>query len=104
MTYAADCPFTGFEPYLGVGAPDVVWTEGSAEMLLAQTTLSQSTTVLAQSLKAIAAITPNAAPLQADQALTGRAFGAEYPVWPAAAAGAWMLLAQHATPLFSSAG
>jgi hypothetical protein len=39
MTYAADCPFTGFEPYLGVGAPDVVWTEGSAEMLLAQTTL-----------------------------------------------------------------
>jgi hypothetical protein len=49
---------------------------------------------------AIAAVTPTDAPLQADQAGTSVAYGEEYHVWPAAAAGAWMLLAGHAAPLF----
>jgi hypothetical protein len=57
--------------------------------------LGQSTTALSQSLGAIAAITPTDAPLQADQTTTNAAYGAEYHVWPAAAAGAWMLLAQY---------
>jgi hypothetical protein len=100
MDYAAKGPFTGFKPYLGTGAPNVLWTEGSAEMELAQASLGQPTSALKASLSAIAAVTPTDAPLQADQAVTNVAYGAEYHVWPAAAAGAWMLLAQHTASLF----
>ena len=69
-------------------------------MQLAQASLGQSTSALKASLSAIAAVAPADAPLQADQAVTSVAYGAEYHVWPAAAAGAWMLLAQHTAPLF----
>jgi len=100
LDYAAKGPFSGFKPYLGTGAPNVLWTEGSAEMQLAQSSLGQSTSALQASLSAIAAVTPTDAPLQADQTVTSVAYGEEYHVWPAAAAGAWMLLAQHSAPLF----
>ncbi|HET6866331.1 MAG TPA: hypothetical protein VFH80_10420 [Solirubrobacteraceae bacterium] len=40
------------------------------------------------------------APLQADQAVTSVAYGEDCHVWPAAAAGAWMLLAGHTVALF----
>jgi hypothetical protein len=104
MTYAAKGSFSGFMPYLGAGAPSVLWTEGSAEMLLAQASLGRPIAPLTGSLDAIAAVTPATAPLQADQTVTSPAYGAEYHVWPAAAAGAWMMLAQHTAPLFSRAG
>lgn len=100
MTYAAKGPFSGFKPYLGTAAPDVLWTEGSTEILLAQESLGQSTTALSQSLGAIAAITPTDAPLQADQTATSTAYGAEYHVWPAAAAGAWLMFAEHSPTAF----
>jgi hypothetical protein len=102
MNYAAKGPFQGFKPFLGTGAPNVLWTEGSAEMLLAQATLGQSTSALSQSLGAIAAITPTRAPLQSDQTVTSTTYGEEYHVWPAAAAGAWMLLAERTAPLFGA--
>jgi hypothetical protein len=99
-TYAASGPFSGFAPYLGSGAPNVLWTEGSAEMLLAQGALGQSSTTLANSLNAIAGVTPNDAPVQADQVQVNTAYGEAYHVWPSAAAGAWMMLAEHKpTPL-----
>jgi hypothetical protein len=97
-TYAARGPFSGFKPYLGNAAPNVLWTEGSAEMLTAQESLGQPTTALSQSLGAIAALTPTEAPVQADQVAVSTAYGAEYHVWPSAAAGAWMLLAEHRPP------
>jgi hypothetical protein len=97
LDYAAKGPFGGFKPCLGTGAPNVLWTEGSAEMMLAAASLGQSTSALSASLNSIAARTPNQAPLQADQTVTSPAYGAEYHVWPAAAAGAWTLLA-HAAP------
>lgn len=100
MDYAANGPFSGFKPYLGTGAPDVLWTEGSAEMQLAQASVGESTSALRASLTAIAAVTPSDAPLQADKTVTSVAYGEEYHVWPAAAAGAWMLLAAHTAPLF----
>jgi hypothetical protein len=99
-TYAASGPFSGFEPYLGTGAPTVLWTEGSAEMLLTQATLGQSTTALTSSLNAIGAVSPNDAPVQADQVQVNSTYGEAYHVWPAAAAGAWLMLAEHKpTPL-----
>ena len=66
-TYAATGPFSGFKPFIGTGAPDVMWTEGSAEMVLADTTAGQSSTALSTSLLAIAALTPTSGPLMADQ-------------------------------------
>ena len=68
MDYAARGLLSGFRPYLGTGAPNVLWTEGSAEMQLAQASLGQSTAAVKTSLGAIAAITSTDAPLQADQA------------------------------------
>lgn len=98
MTYSAKGPFSGFEPFAGANAPNVLWPEGSAEMLLAEATVGQSMTSLTQSLNSIAGVTSAAggAPLQADRTVTPSvAYGAEFPVWPAAAAGAWLLLAEH---------
>jgi len=94
-TYSASGPFSGFAPYLGTGAPNVLWTEGSAEMLLAQAALGQSTTALSGSLNQIAALTSNDAPVQADQVQVNATYGEAYHVWPAAAAGAWVMLAEH---------
>ena len=42
-TYAAPGPFAGFKPFLGSNAPDVLWTEGSAEMEVADAALGQPT-------------------------------------------------------------
>jgi outer membrane protein W len=94
LTYAASGPFSGFRPYIGSGAPNVLWSEGSAEMLVAQTMLGLPTAVLSQSLNAIANITKGQGPLQSDQTVTNVPFGVQYHVWPAAAAGAWLMLAQ----------
>ena len=92
-TYAARGPFSGFAPYIGTGAPSVLWTEGTAEMLVAAAGLGQSRSTLATSLLAIAGVTPGSAPVMADQTVTSIPYGDEYHVWPAAAAGAWMLIA-----------
>ena len=66
-------------------------------MLPAEATVGQSTSSLTQSLNSIAALTSGAggAPLQADRTVTSSAYGAEFEVWPAAAAGASLLLAEH---------
>lgn len=99
-TYAAAGPFTGFAPYIGTGAPNVLWTEGTSEMLVAAAGLGQSTSALASSLRAIAAVTPGEAPVMADRTLTSIPYGEEYHVWPSAAGGAWMLIALD-KPTFS---
>lgn len=99
-TYAAAGPFTGFKPYIGADAPNVLWTEGTSEMVVAAAGLGQSTSTLASSLRAIAAITPGEAPVMADRTLTSIPYGEEYHVWPSAAGGAWMLIALD-KPTFS---
>jgi hypothetical protein len=77
-------------------------------MLLAEATLGQSTSTLTTSLNSIAGVTTSAggAPLQADRTVSSAAYGAEFHVWPAAAAGAWLLLAEHkpTVALFPSFG
>ena len=35
LTYSAPGPFSGFAPYAGPGAPDVLWAEGAGQMRLA---------------------------------------------------------------------
>jgi hypothetical protein len=101
-TYAATGPFSGFAPFIGAGAPDVMWTEGSAEMVLADRAVGQSATALDSSLLAIAALTPASGPLMADRTVTDLAYSAEFHVWPSAAAGAWLMLAAAHPTLFAS--
>jgi hypothetical protein len=101
QTYSAPGPFTGFAPYAGSGAPEVLWFEGTAEMRMAAAAYGQSTTALDESMAQWEAVTKkgSGAPLQSNQTLTSPAYGVEYHVWPAAAAAAWVILAQSTSSL-----
>ncbi|HEV7773516.1 MAG TPA: hypothetical protein VGO48_09560 [Conexibacter sp.] len=93
MTYAAKGPFSGFRPYLGKGAPDVLWFEGTAEMRLVGSFLGESTETLDKSMNAWWDVTrkQGLAPLGADKTVTDNTYN-QYHVWPTAAAGAWAVL------------
>jgi hypothetical protein len=101
MTYSAPGPFTGYLPYAGPGAPQVLWFEGTAEMRMANAAYGESTTSLDQSMAQWEAITQagGAGPLQADQTTRNTAYGVQYHVWPAAAPAAWVILSQSSPPL-----
>lgn len=98
MTYAAKGPFTGFRPYLGKKAPDVLWFEGTAEMRMVSSFLGQSTEQLDADMNAWWSVTrkQGLAPLGADRTVTGNPYN-EYHVWPTAAAGAWTVLSGAST-------
>lgn len=100
-TYSGKGNYSGYEPYSGVGVPDVLWFEGTAEMRMATAAYAQNTSALDQSMSRWESITAaNAgAPLQADQTVTSAAYGVEYHVWPAAAAAAWVILSQSSAAL-----
>ena len=93
MTYQAKGPFSGYRPYIGKKAPDVLWFEGTAEMRFVSTFLGQSTEALDASMNSWWDITrkQNLAPLGADRTITNSPYN-EYHVWPTAAAGAWTVL------------
>jgi hypothetical protein len=103
MTYAAPGPFSGYEPYAGSGVPEVLWFEGTAEMRMANAAYGLSTTALDASMAQWEALTASSsgAPLQSNQTITSPAYGVEYHVWPAAAAAAWVILAQSKTSLLA---
>ncbi len=105
MSYSSLGPFTGYRPYAGTEAPDVLWFEGTAEMRMANAAFRQSTTALDHSMTQWQALTPasGGAPLQSDQTFTSTPYGVEYHVWPAAAGAAWVLLAQSASTLLAPA-
>jgi hypothetical protein len=93
MTYEAKGPFRGYRPYIGKGAPDVLWFEGTAEMRFVSTSLGQPTEELDQSMNSWWDVTrkQGLAPLGADRTITNNPYN-EYHVWPTAAAGAWTVL------------
>ncbi len=91
-TYSAPGPFSGYLPYADPGAPNVLWMEGTLEMLSVKSALADDTTALQNSVSAWLKITgQNVGPLQANGAVSGNPFN-EYHPWPAAAPGAWTLL------------
>ncbi len=98
MTYEASGPFSGYRPYIGKKAPDVLWFEGTAEMRFASTFLGQPTDALDASMNSWWDITrkQGLAPLGADRTITNNPYN-EYHVWPTAAAGAWTVLSGAAT-------
>jgi hypothetical protein len=93
MTYEAKGPFTGYLPYLGEKAPDVLWFEGTAEMRFITSAIRQPTDELDKSTDAWWAVTrkEGLAPLGADRTVTHNPYN-EYHVWPTAAAGGWTVL------------
>jgi hypothetical protein len=93
MTYEASGPFSGYRPYIGKRAPDVLWFEGTAEMRFVSTFLGQPTEALDASMNSWWDVTrkQNLAPLGADRTITNSPYN-EYHVWPTAAAGAWTVL------------
>jgi hypothetical protein len=93
MTYEAEGPFSGYRPYLGKQAPDVLWFEGTAEMRFVSGYVGQPTDELDQSMNAWWDVTrkQGLAPLGADRTVTNNPYN-EYHVWPTAAAGAWTVL------------
>jgi hypothetical protein len=102
MTYSANGPFSGYAPYAGSTAPDVLWAEGSGEMRLAEASLGQDTSALDKSIAGWAAITPGQGPLQSDKTVTSNAYEGEYHVWPASTTAAWTVLAQSAPAFFAA--
>jgi hypothetical protein len=103
MTYSAAGPFSGYMPYAGAGAPDVLWAEGSGEMRLAEAALGQETSALDKSIANWAAITSDQGqgPLQADRTFNN-GHGVEYHVWPASTAAAWTALSQSSPAFFAA--
>jgi hypothetical protein len=93
MTYEAKGPFSGYRPYIGKKAPDVLWFEGTAEMRFVSSFLGQPTEALDASMNSWWDVTrkQNLAPLGADRTITNSPYN-EYHVWPTAAAGAWTVL------------
>ncbi len=93
MTYEAKGPFSGYRPYIGKRAPDVLWFEGTAEMRFVSSFLGQPTEALDASMNSWWDVTrkQNLAPLGADRTITNSPYN-EYHVWPTAAAGAWTVL------------
>jgi hypothetical protein len=104
QTYSATGPFSGYAPYAGKGAPDVLWAEGSGEMRVAEGALGQDTSALDKSIAAWTAITAGRkqGTLQADQTVVSQPFGVEYHVWPASSAAAWTMLAPVAPAFFAA--
>jgi hypothetical protein len=93
MTYQAEGPFSGYRPYIGKKAPDVLWFEGTAEMRFVSSFLGQPTEALDASMNSWWDVTrkQGLAPLGADRTITNNPYN-EYHVWPTAAAGAWTVL------------
>lgn len=104
QTYSATGPFSGYAPYAGKGAPDVLWAEGSGEVRVAEGALGQDTSALDKSIAAWTAITAGRkqGTLQADQTVASQPFGVEYHVWPASSAAAWTMLSPVAPAFFAA--
>lgn len=98
MTYEAGGPFSGYRPYIGKKAPDVLWFEGTAEMRFISQAFGEPTDALDQSMDAWWSVTrkQGLAPLGADRTITKSTYN-EYHVWPTAAAGAWTVLSGAST-------
>jgi hypothetical protein len=100
MTYEAKGPFTGFRPYADKGSPDVLWFEWTVEARVAMDRMGVEDRELAESMKAWQGVTAERQdlPLGADRTVSDERFN-EFHVWPASAAGSWLLLQQTSPEL-----
>ncbi len=90
---AESLAFTGYRPFAGGWAPDVLWMEGTLQLRLARARLGEADDELDAAIAAWAALTPGAMLLQADRE------AGDLHVWPAAAPAAWLRLVRSGFPL-----
>jgi hypothetical protein len=105
MSFESDGPFIGFRPYLDEGSPDVLWMEGTAEMVFMLDRFGYDTGPLRDSISSWIKLTDGSDTglLGSDRTVTGNRFN-EYHVWPTSAATSWWLIAQHGDDDFLAAG
>jgi hypothetical protein len=93
----------GFRPFVGTGAPDVIWSEGTIEAATALHRVgvdaSGADDAVARLVGTIGA--RGVGPVGADRDVVDPAFG-EFHTWPTSAAGSWLLIrATNAKLLFA---
>jgi hypothetical protein len=84
---------SGYRPFSGTGAPDVIWSEGTIEASLAFSRLGISNSAADAAVASIAATVKGstAGPVGADRDVVSPVWG-EYHTWPASAAASWLLI------------
>jgi hypothetical protein len=92
----------GFLPFSGVGAPDVIWSEGTIEAATAFHRVGVDSRAADDAVMRLAATIGgrSVAPVGADRDVIDPVWG-EFHTWPASAAGSWLLIhAANAELLF----
>ena len=93
---------SGYRPFIGAGAPDVIWSEGTIEAATAFRRLGVDATAADDAVKRIRATIEgtNAGPAGADRNVVDPGWG-EFHTWPTSAAASWLLIrAANAELLF----
>jgi hypothetical protein len=94
---------SGYKPYIGTGAPDVIWSEGTIEAATTFHRLDLNATAADAAVAQIAATINGSSvgPAGADRNVTDSA-GDEFHTWPTSAAASWLLIrATNAQLLFA---
>jgi hypothetical protein len=94
---------SGYKPYIGTGAPDVIWSEGTIEAATTFHRLDLNATAADAAVAQIAATINGSSvgPAGADRNVTDSA-GDEFHTWPTSAAASWLLIrATNAHLLFA---
>jgi hypothetical protein len=86
-------PGRGHRPFIGEGAPDVAWSEGTIEAALALSRLGLSSSAADAAVFGIASTIRGlvAGPDGADREVVDPAWG-EYHTWPTSAAASWLMI------------
>ena len=84
---------SGYRPFTGTGAPDVIWSEGTIETSLAFSRLGIANPAADSAVASIAATVKGSitGPVGADRDVVSPVWG-EYHTWPASAAASWLLI------------
>ena len=93
----------GYRPFIGAGAPDVIWSEGTIEAATTFHRLGVDATASDDAVARLSATIAgkNVGPVGADGDVVDPAFG-EFHSWPTSAAGSWLLIrATNAKLLFA---
>ena len=94
---------SGYRPFIGAGAPDVIWSEGTIEAATTFHRLSVDADAADDAVTRIRATIGgnNVGPAGADQNVVGPIWG-EFHTWPTSAAASWLLIrAANAELLFA---
>jgi hypothetical protein len=84
--------WSGYKPFLGAGAPNIVWTEGTVQADWALRRLSIASPASNTALAGIVAQTNSGKSGPPGASATSNDTWGEYPNWPASAPSSWLLI------------